>query len=265
MIAGGVEYPQIGVSISDALYAAGIVSQMQLHSEARAFSYFEKCAALDHAGCLNIMANAKMTGQGNEKVDFRAAIDYHVKVFNTGTHYHCAGAFSAQSIAAISYFTGTAPPQGDELEWIEKALDLAGQLAAEDKKAQGCEQSGWLVDEFLYRLARGDRQDALLDVASAKSALDANVTNAVVGLLSGRLTSNGFSSAMRLAKTDLVKCSGYFRGLWYAELTKRYDLAQDYYQHILDQRAPGCDIEILFARKFKLSSGKKKIVPKPGE
>jgi hypothetical protein len=254
VIADGIEYPQLGASTSEALYAAGSVAKI-LHSDSRAYSYWEKCAALDHAGCLNIMANARLTGDGHQKVDFHAAINYHLKVFNTGTRYHCAGAYSAQSIAAIGYFTGTATQQGDELDWIKRALDLADQLKAEDKKTEGCELSGMFIDEFLYRLARGDRQDALLDDASAKPTLDANATNAVVGLLSGRLTPNGFSSSMALAKTDLAKCSGYFRGLWYAELIKRHDLAQNYYQHILQR---GCATELLFARKFKRPSGAKK-------
>ena len=254
VIADGIEYPQLGARISEALYAAGSVSAtVRVYS--RAYAYYEKCADLDHAGCLNIMAEARLTGQANQKVDLHAAIDYHLKVFDTGTRYHCAGAYSAQSIAAIVYFTGTAAPQGDELYWISKAEDLAGQLTAE-KKAEGCEISGMLIDEFLYRLARGDKQVALLDDASARSTIDANATNGVVGLLSGRLTPTGFSSAMGLAKTDLAKCVGYFRTYWYAELIKRHDIAQDYYQAM--RRPPGCGRELILARKFKLPTGTKK-------
>lgn len=168
VIADGIEYPQLGARISEALYVAGSVAATD-RSFSRAYAYWEKCAALDHAGCLNIMAEARLTGQGNQKVDFRAAIDYHLKVFNTGTRYHCAGAYSAQRIAAIGYFTGTATPQGDEVYWIKKAVDLLDQLAAASNSAQGCELSGVLIDEFLYQLSRGDRQDALLDEASAKA------------------------------------------------------------------------------------------------
>ena len=255
VIADGIEYPQLGVRISEALYAAGSAAADD-RSFVRAYAYWEKCAALDHAGCLNIMAEARLTGQGNQKVDFRAAIDYHLKVFNTGTRYHCAGAYSAQRIAAIAYFTGTATPQGDELDWIKKAVDLVDQLAAASNKAQGCELSGILIDEYLYQLARGERQDALLDSASGKPTLDANATNAVVGLLSGRLTPNGFSSAMGSVKTDLGKCSGYFRAMWYAEMAKRQDLAQNYYQQI--QRMPSCGTELLFVRKFKAPPGARK-------
>lgn len=255
VIADGIEYPQLGARISEALYVAGSVAATD-RSFSRAYAYWEKCAALDHAGCLNIMAEARLTGQGNQKVDFRAAIDYHLEVFNTGTRYHCAGAYSAQRIAAIGYFTGTATPQGDEVYWIKKAVDLLDQLAAASNSAQGCELSGVLIDEFLYQLSRGDRQDALLDEASAKPTLDANSTNAVVGLLSGRLSQTGFSSAMALAKTDLLKCSGYFRGMWYAQIIKRQDLAQNYYQQL--QRTPNCGTELLFARKFKTPPGARK-------
>jgi len=253
LIAGGIEYPPLGVRTSEELYVAGSVAIMQLHSESLAFSYWRKCAALDHAGCLNIMANATLTGAGKQKVDFQEAINYHLKVFNTGTKYHCAGAYSAQSIASIGYFTGTATPQGDELFWIERALDLTDQMASEDKGQKPCVRSNMLIDEFLYRLARGDRQDALLYDASTQPELDPNSTQAVVGFISGQLTPRGFSSAVALAKNDVAKCSAYFSAIWYAELTNRHALARQYYQDMLNVHVPNCDIEILYARKFKFS------------
>ena len=257
MIAVGTEYPALGATIREALYTAGSVAKIQLHSDTLGYSYWQKCAALDHAGCMNIMANARLTGVGNQKIDFREAINYHLKVFDTGIQYRCAGALSAQGIAAIAYFTGTTAPQGDELTWLKKAYGLLDQLQSRERDASVCGRSDMMIDEFLYRLARGDRQEKLLDEASAHLEPDSNTTQAIIGFLSGQITPNGFSLAVAQAKTEGAKCGAYFDALWYEELIKRHDLAQQYYQNLLDLGHSACDVELVFARKFKFEPQRK--------
>lgn len=250
-IAAGIEYPPLGATIREALYMAGSVAKVQLRSDAVGYSYWQKCAALDHAGCMNIMANARITGVGNQKVDFREAIEFHVKVFNTGIQYRCAGALSAQSIAAIAYFTGTTAPQGDELTWLQKSYALLDQLKSRDGDTKVCGRSDMMIDEFLYRLARGDRNENLLDEASALLEPNSNTSQAIIGFFSGQITPNGFSAAVAHAKTEPAKCTAYFDALWYEELTKRHDLARQYYKNIVDLGHSTCDVEMVFARKFK--------------
>ena len=251
MIAAGTEYPPLGATIREALYMAGSVAKVQLRSDALGYSYWQKCAALDHAGCMNIMANARITGVGNQKVDFREAIEFHVKVFNTGIQYRCAGALSAQSIAAIAYFTGTTAPQGDEFTWLQKAYALLDQLKSRDGDTKVCGRSDMMIDEFLYRLARGDRNEKLLDQASALLEPNSNTSQAIIGLFSGQLTPSGFSAAVAHAKTEPAKCAAYFDALWYEDLTKKHDLAHQYYQNIVDLGQSTCDVELVFAKKFK--------------
>jgi len=252
-IAAGIEYPPLGATTREALYMAGSVAKVMLRSDALGYSYWQKCAALEHAGCMNIMADATLTGRGNQKVDFRQAIEYHLKVFNTGIQYRCAGAYSAKTIAGIEYFTGTPAPQGDELTWLKKAYDLLDQLKSRDGDLKVCGRSDMLIDEFLYRLARGDRQEKLLDEASGELEPDSNTTQAIIGFLSGLITPLGFSAAVTHAKTEPAKCGAYFDALWYEEMTGRHDLARQYYQRIVDLGKSTCDVEILFARKFKFT------------
>jgi hypothetical protein len=256
-IAAGIEYPPLGATIREALYTAGSVAKIQLHSDTLGYSYWQKCAALDHAGCMNIMANARLTGIGNQKIDFREAINYHLKVFDTGIQYRCAGALSAQGIAAIAYFTGTTAPQGDELTWLKKAYGLLDQLQSRERDASVCGRSDMMIDEFLYRLARGDRQEKLLDEASAHVEPDSNTTQAIIGFLSGQITPNGFSVVVAQAKTEGAKCDAYFDALWYEELMKRHDLAHQYYQNLVDLGHSACDVELVFARKFKFEPQRK--------
>ncbi len=257
MIAAGTEYPALGATIREALYTAGSVAKIQLHSDTLGYSYWQKCAALDHAGCMNIMANARLTGAGDQKIDFREAINYHLKVFDTGIQYRCAGALSAQGIAAIAYFTGTTAPQGDELAWLKKAYGLLDQLQSSVRDASVCGRSDMMIDEFLYRLARGDRQEKLLDEASAHLEPDSHTTQAIIGFLSGQITPNGFSVAVAQAKTEGAKCDAYFDALWYEELMKRHDLAHQYYQNLVDVGHSACDVELVFARKFKFDPQRK--------
>ncbi len=252
-IAAGVEYPPLGATIREALYMAGSVAKVLLRSDALGYAYWQKCAALEHAGCMNIMANARITGVGNQKVDFRQAIEYHLKVFNTGIQYRCAGAVSAQSVAGIEYFTGTPAPQGDELTWLQKAYGLLDQLKAREGDGKVCGRSDMMIDEFLYRLARGDRQEKLLDEASAQLEPDSGTTQALIGFLSGQITPSGFSATVAHAKTEGAKCEAYFDALWFEEVTKRHDLARKFYQSLIDMGTSTCDVEMVFARKFKFT------------
>jgi hypothetical protein len=253
MIAAGIEYPALGATVSNALYTAGIVAKNYLRADALGYAYWRKCAALEHAGCMNIMADALLTGKGNQKVDFPQAIEYHLKVFNTGIQYRCAGAYSARSIAGIEYFTGTPAPQGDELTWLKKAYKLLDQLKSRDGDVRVCGKSDMLIDEFLYRLARGDRQEKLLDEASAVLEPDSNTSQAIIGYLSGQITPLGFSATVTHAKTEPAKCAAYFDALWYEEVTRRHDLARQHYQRMVDLGKSTCEVEILFARKFKFT------------
>ncbi len=248
MIANAIEYPKLNATLSDALYMAGSVAKIQIHNNSLAYTYWEKCAARDHAGCLNIMANTRLTGDGGQRVDIQDAIAYHMKVFNSGIRYHCASVFSARSIAAISYFTGTRTPLGDELVWMEKSRELLDLLSAQEKNEKICGRSNLIIEEFLFNLSHGNRQEKFLDEATAKLESDSAVTQGIIGLLSGKITPLGFASAVNSAKTDPSRCTAYFDALWFEELSKNHDLAREYYQKLKDIDA--CSVERVYAKKF---------------
>jgi len=112
------------VDKTNAEYWAGLVARNLLHDEPGGYSYWEKCASGGHAGCLNNLASARVTGAGGQKVDVQEALNLHTGVYNSGLRYHCAGAVSALAIAEINYFTGVRRPGDDELEWTQKADGL---------------------------------------------------------------------------------------------------------------------------------------------
>jgi hypothetical protein len=122
------------VSHTNAEFWAGIVARNLLHDEVGAYSYWEKCALMAHAGCINNVASARISGAGGQKVDVQEALGLHSIVFNSGVRYHCAGAFSAMGIAEINYFTGGAVPammswngpgrrRGCWINWSERRMN----------------------------------------------------------------------------------------------------------------------------------------------
>lgn len=137
-----------------------------------------------------------MTGENGNPVNFTRALNLHNRVFDTGTKFLCAGAFSARNIVSIVYFTGTRRPGDDELLWIRRSQDLADQIEAHSKEKNRCDGADVRVQEFLYRLSRGERR------------------------ISGSIDDDEFEVAVQAGKSVRARCGGYFEGMWFAELEK---------------------------------------------
>jgi TM2 domain-containing membrane protein YozV len=239
------------VNDTNAEYWAGVVARNQLHDEAAAYSYWEKCAWNLHAGCMNNVASAKLTGEGGTKVDISGALDLHNSVFNSGVKYHCAGAYSALDIAAINYFTGVRRAGDDELEWTRKADGLLDKLEAAEHNRNVCERAEIEVDEFLFQLSQGHRDDNILQDALSRANDDSLSTKAIVQFISGAIDESGFDSAVRSSKSPGARCSAYFDAMWYAELRGESEAARRDYRHLVDIGKIYCGEELVYARKFK--------------
>ena len=239
------------VSVSNAQYWAGIVERNQLHDEASAYAYWEKCAGAGHAGCMNNVAGARITGAGREKIDLHEALDLYTIVFNSGTKYHCAGALSAMSIAYINYFTGVKRPSDDDLEWTQKADGLFDKLEAAENNRDVCQRSDAEVDEFLLQLSHGHRDDNILQDALSRLDEDSKTTKAVIQFISGATDEAGLNAVVQGEKSPGMRCSAYFSAMWYAELHKEDALARRYYQRLADIGKFHCGEPLVFAGKFK--------------
>lgn len=240
------------VSIPNAQYWAGIVARNDLHSEADAYAYWDRCAQKGHAGCQNIVANARITGDGGHKVDLRQALDMHLAVFNTGTRARCAGANSARSIARINYFTGVRRPGDDELTWLQKAYELMDKVEAAEANKSACQRSAAEVEEFLYRLSHGDRRDRLLQEATERLDQNSIATRGLIQFLFGATDKTGFEALVESDHSEDERCSAYFDAMWYAELKKKRSEAEDFRQRMSEIGEFSCGTELAFAGKFKL-------------
>ncbi len=239
------------VSPTNAEYWAGMVARNQLHDEPAAYSYWEKCAANAQAGCMNILAVARVTGEGGQKVDVNEALSLHTSVYNTGVKYQCAGAFSAMNIAEINYFLGVRRAGDDELEWAKKADELLDKLEAAANDRNWCSRSWIEVHEFLFQLARGHRDDNILQDAVSRLDDDSATAKAVIQFISGAIDETGFNSAVEANMSQRTRCSAYFDAMWYAELRGEGAMARRFDQRLGDIGKFYCGQELVFAKKFK--------------
>jgi TM2 domain-containing membrane protein YozV len=239
------------VSRTNAEYWAGLVARNQLHDEPAAYSYWEKCAADAHAGCMNIMAGARITGNGGQKVDVNEALGLHTSVYNTGTKFHCAGALSAIDIAEVNYFTDVRRPGDDELEWTKKADELLDKLESSGNNRNVCERAEIEVEEFLFQLSQGHRDDNVLQDALSRLGENSGTTKALIQFISGALDEDGFSSAVNSSKSPDERCSAYFNAMWYAELRGEGAMARRFDQRLVDIGKFHCGEGLVYAKKFK--------------
>jgi TM2 domain-containing membrane protein YozV len=239
------------VNVTSAEYWAGIVTRNQLHNEPAAYSYWEKCASNAHAGCLHNLAGARVTGEGGEKVDVHEALDLYTSVYDSGIKFHCAGAYSAGDIALINYFTGVRRSGDDEIEWVKKAEGLLDTLEAVENNRNVCHRAGLEVDEFLFQLSRGQRDDTILQDAVSRLDEDSAPTQAVIQFISGAIDESGFDAAVKAAKSPGARCSAYFDAMWYAELRNETAIARRFDQQLADIGKFHCGQHLVYASKYK--------------
>lgn len=238
------------VDKTNAEYWAGIVARNQLHDEVAAYSYWEKCASNGHAGCINDVAVARVTGAGGQKINVQEALELHAGVYNSGLRYHCAGAFSALGIAEINYFTGVRRPGDDELEWSKKAEGLLDQLAVAENNRNVCHRAEFNVEDFLFQLSRGHKDVDILQDAISRLDEDSATTKAVIQFISGALDEAGFDAAVKASKSQGERCSAYFDAMWFAELRGEDAMARRYYQRLVEIGKFHCGEELTYAAKF---------------
>src|SRR5262249_18711080 len=106
------------------------------------------------------------------------------------------------------------------------------------------------IEEFLYRLARGDRQNDLLTQATQRLSDNSTPSTALINYFSGSLDLKAFEAAVESSKSDRLRCSTYFQAMWYASLPKDRALVKKFYEPLLKLDPLECPTYPVFARKF---------------
>ena len=156
---------------------------------------------------------------GRSEADPAKALELDLKAFDTGTRYHCAGAYAAYNIAGLIYFAGVSyPKDNDPVSWIQKSYALSDLIEAQPNSENACNGAGTRMDEFLYRLAQGDRRNNLLTDAVQRFGNKATTAPALAKYLSGSLDANAFQVAVESSKSEFGRCYAYFHAMWYASI-----------------------------------------------
>ncbi len=261
IIAGKSDIPLWGISISEVEYEAGGIAWTELRDDSRAYSYWQRCADSAHAGCMVNLAGAYIAGWAGIPPDPAKALDLNLKVFETGTKYTCAGAHAAHDIANLIYFAGVSyPKDNDTVSWMQKSYALSDVIEARPGSKNRCDGSGARVEEFLYRLARGERQNELLTQATRYLG-DDSAEAALINYFSGSLNVKAFEAAVESSKSDEVRCLAYFRAMLYAHLAGDRALVNKFYEPLTKFDQATCPYYLVYARKFHPEATQSQSIP----
>jgi hypothetical protein len=109
------------------------------------------------------------------------------------------------------YFTGaTSDKDDDPVSWVQKSYGLSDQIEARDNDKGGCDGAEGRVEEFLYRLARGDRQNDLLGQATKHLDDDSPSVAALINYFSGSIDVKAFEASITSAKSENARCDAVF-------------------------------------------------------
>jgi hypothetical protein len=151
----------------------------------------------------------------------------------------------------LIYFTGaTNSKDNDPVSWIQKSYGLSDQIEARPNSKGSCDAAGARVDEFLYRLARGERQNDLLGEANRHLDGDSPAFAALINYFSGSIDVKAMEDVIDSTKSDDARCGSYFYALWYADITKNAALAKKSYDELSHFDQFTCGTSLVFAKKF---------------
>jgi hypothetical protein len=251
VIAFGRDIPEWRIAIPDTLYFAGGVARNHLEDASSAYRYWQKCADLGHAGCLNTMATARLTGAGGTKVDLHEAIELNRRVYDTGTDYRCAGAYSAFEIALILYFSDISPVTVDRYQWLARGYQLLDELGAHEKSDNPCNRAKFEISEYLMRLGQKEERGELLRTAAGRKA--ENDYAPLAQYLAGAVSAQAFREVVAKTALKHVACEMNFAAAWHADLRRDAALSREYRDALAafggDHCAP--QIALLGLRKAK--------------
>lgn len=231
--------------VRDAEYLASSVALEWLKQEQLAFAYWNRCAERGHAGCASNVAYSLVTGDAGQPQDIPRALELHRHIFATGITFRCAGAFSALAIAEIVHFTQLRAADDDEVTWASRGIALLDELQSKEGTTNVCFRSQFLISEYLFRLARGEKRVELL--AGPLDLKSDPPSQAIASYLLGRIDEATFASMVRSNRGPVTRCSMHFKAMWHAHINRDGILAQKHYEALLATGAVACRIELVYA------------------
>jgi tetratricopeptide (TPR) repeat protein len=248
IIAAKTDITSWGITRSEVAYTAGTIAWNGLHSS-RTYSYWQLC--VDTVPCMINLASGYTLGWEGVQPDPAKALELDLKAFDTGTKYRCAGAYAAHNIAGLIYFAGVSyAKDNDPVSWTQKSYALSDPIEAQPNSKNACGGAETRMDEFLYRLAQGDRRNNLLTDAVQRFGDEATTAPALAKYFAGSLDANAFQSAVESSKSEFGRCYAYFHAMWYAYLIGDPSLVNKFYEPLSKSDQATCHYYLVYAKKF---------------
>ncbi len=185
VLAHNEEIPQWNVSIANADYIAGDTAYAMDGFSELATRYWNACARLGHAGCVNNIATVLLNKPAPSDDDIRNALGLHAGVVKTGIEHRCAGQFSAITMATLEHFTGIhLPGSDDEIKVLDKARDLYRALQESAHVKNPCNGDRIGVDQYMMYADRGEHHEVLLSEVERTTTL--SLWKVIAGYLLGQ-------------------------------------------------------------------------------
>jgi hypothetical protein len=234
---------------SNALYFAALIERNALSNFPAAYRYFESCADLGHAGCVNNMAVAYMTGEDAHEIDLNKALEYHKRVSTSATEYGCAAVYSTMSIVMLMELDGVKSPGERADDWLSTAYHFLDELDEKYPRLNRCGREFVLFDDYLIHLRRGEARPTLLDDVGRVS--DASYVRVIVEFLRGTMSNDDYRTKISADNVSpTLKCRLVFYGLWSAEIAGSVERSRPYFDLLRQNNSLNCKLFSVYAKNF---------------
>ncbi|MCG9737447.1 hypothetical protein L1D32_04640 [Shewanella insulae] len=172
-----VDYVQAEVALKDIefvsqhtgsdyiLYAGGLIAIHLLNYPVKAYEFWQKCAESGHAGCMNIMANHRFTGENGLPIDVSQTVYWHQKVFQTGIDFRCAGVYSAINLGELAFLYDDIDTGTDWETWRERRALLLEEVTQKTGDDYLCKMGVHYFRDFVFQSIESGTDWKMLDLA----------------------------------------------------------------------------------------------------
>ncbi|WP_428612949.1 hypothetical protein [Shewanella sp.] len=147
------------------LYAGGHVAMHLLNYPVKAYDLWQRCAESGHAGCMNIMATHRFTGENGLPVDVSQTVKWHQKVYQTGIDFICAGVYSAINLGELAFLFDDIDTGADWQQWRERRESLLEEVIKRSGDEYLCPMGASYFRDFVFQSIESEPDWDMLDLA----------------------------------------------------------------------------------------------------
>ncbi len=230
-------------------YSAGHIAMHHLKDTILAYEYWNQCAELGHAGCMNIMASETFTGANGSSIDINKSIHWHRKVFETGIEYNCAGSYSANMLSSLAFFFPKLNTSGDWNFWKEKRDALIEELEVDLENLNFCSKECFYLRDYVLNFGLGKQNKDLL--SDAITAAEEKEVIDVLSSIYGEANVQATLSLIDKVPSTYEKCDLTFNLLLLSKYQNNAEAEVAYSDYLYLLNRENCGTELSIIQRLK--------------